>query len=162
MELSHWFEYQLQSTLEGLIWAVRQVPKERSHLLPPTSLGEWSASQHISHILAYERNLALPSMYQWLGTPPPARKERNENQNPATLGEMLNEFEQVRHAEIALLVKFDEDTWNSIKNTTFWGEVSLFWLVSKTYQHTLEHTHDILRLALFWDRVLKRMTQEQE
>jgi uncharacterized damage-inducible protein DinB len=158
MELSKWFEYQLRSTLDGFIWAVQQLPKERLYALPPTSLGEWSASQHLLHMLEYEQNLALPSMHQWLGTPPAVRKEGDENEkrNSPTIEEMLTQFEQVRQAEIALLSKFDDETWNSNRNTTFWGEVSLFWLVSKTYQHTLEHTHDILRLALFWDRILKR------
>ena len=158
MELSNWFEYQLRSTLDGFIWAIQQLPQERHYVLPPTSLGEWSVSQHLLHMLEYEQNLALPSMQQWLGAPPAVRKEGDENEkrNSPTIEEMLTQFEQVRQAEIALLSKFDDETWNSNRNTTFWGEVSLFWLISKTYQHTLEHTHNILRLALFWDRILKR------
>jgi len=160
MELSKWFEDQLRSTLEGFIWAVQQLPKERLYSLPPTALGDWSASQHVWHMLDYEKNLAFPSMHQWLGAPPALRKEESEKRNPPAVQEMLAEFEQVRQAEIVLLSKFDDVTWNSNQNTTFWGEVSLFWLVSKTYQHTLEHTHDLLRLVLFWDRILKRMGQD--
>ena len=34
---------------------------------------------------------------------------------------------------------------------TNWGPVPLFWVVSKTYQHTAEHISDLLRIALFWD-----------
>ena len=34
---------------------------------------------------------------------------------------------------------------------TGWGPIPLLWLVSKTYQHTNEHTSDVLRMALFWD-----------
>jgi len=55
MELSKWFEYQLQSTLDGFIWAVQQLPKERLYSSPPPALGEWSASQHILHMLEYEK-----------------------------------------------------------------------------------------------------------
>jgi hypothetical protein len=160
MNSSKWFEYQLQSTLDGFLWAVQQLSEERFYALPPSSLGEWSAAQHILHMLEYERDLALPSMHQWLGAPPAVRKAVNEGDIPA-VEKMLTEFEQVRQAEIALLSRFDDEKWKSNQSTTFWGDVSLFWLVSKTYQHTLEHTHDILRLALFWDRVLKRMAQEQ-
>lgn len=162
METSKWFEYQLQSTLDGFLWATQQLPKERFYVLPPAPIGEWSAARHILHLLEYERALALPSMHQWLGAPPPIRRAEDEmnKQNPPVVEEMLTEFEQVRRAEMALLSKFDEQKWSSTRDTTYWGEVSLFWLVSKTYQHTLEHTHDILRLALFWDRVLKRMAQE--
>lgn len=155
MERSHWFEYQLRSTLDGLLWAARQLPNERFSALPPVALGEWSASEHVLHMLDYEKNLALPSMHQWLGDPAPAR--RATEGNPPRMEEMLAEFERVRQEEIALLSKFDDETWDRMQNTAFWGEVSLWWLVSKTFQHTLEHTHDILRLVLFWDRILKRM-----
>ncbi len=163
MNVSKWFEYQLHSTLDGFLWAAQQVPEERFHARPPAALGEWSASQHVLHMLEYERDLALPSMHQWLGAPPAVRKAASEidQQNPPGVEKMLVEFEQVRQAEIGLLNQFDDATWKSNQNTTFWGEVSLLWLVSKTYQHTLEHTHDVLRLALFWDRILKRMAQEQ-
>jgi hypothetical protein len=153
MERSQWFEYQLRSTLDGFLWAVGQLPQERLYVLPPAALGEWSASQHLLHMLHYEKNLALPSMYQWLGEPPAVRKAEGEEERhgPSTIAKLMTEFEQVRQAEIALLNNFEDDQWDSTQNTTFWGEVSLFWLVSKTYQHTLEHTHDILRLVLFWD-----------
>ena len=159
MDSTQWFEYQLQSTLDGFLWAVRQVPNDRWSALPPTPLGEWSVAQHVLHLFEYERDLALPSMHQWLGAPPAVRKAAHENET-FTVEFMLTQFEQVREAEIAHLRQFDQEQWTSNQNTTFWGEVSLFWLVSKTYQHTLEHTHDILRLALFWDRVLRRMASE--
>ena len=161
MNGSEWFAYQLQSTLDGLIWSAGQLPRERYYALPPSPLGEWAASQHIFHMLEYERDLALPSMYQWLGAPPAVRKqaEGNDPHNLPAMEEMLLEFQEVRQAEIALLSKFAEDHWNTSQNTTFWGAVNLSWLVSKTYQHTLEHTHDILRIVLFWDRTLKRTAQ---
>ena len=132
MDTSQWFDNQLQSTLDGFLWAVRQLPQERFYVLPPASLGEWSTAQHILHMLEYERDLALPSMHQWLGDPPAVRKTTDASETPA-VEKMLTEFEQVRRAEIALLHKFDEETWKSNQTTTFWGEVSLFWLVSKTY-----------------------------
>ena len=34
---------------------------------------------------------------------------------------------------------------------TGWQDVALYWVVSKTFQHTAEHTHDLMRLVLFWD-----------
>jgi len=157
MELSQWFDYQLRSTLDGFIWAVRQVPKERLYTLPPTQLGEWSAAQHVFHMLEYEETFALPTMAQWLGVPPviPEEGERAINQNPPPIDEMLSQFEQVREAEISMLPKFEPLAWDTVKRTTFWGDVSLYWLVCKTYQHTLEHTHNILGLTLFWDSAIK-------
>ena len=159
MELSRWFSYQLRSTLDGFLWAVQQLPKERAYAVPPTPLGEWSAAQHVFHVLDYEKRLALPTMYQWLGAPPviPGEVESGIERRLPALEEMLSQFEQVRRSEIDLLPKFDHAAWSSTQNTTFWGEVSLYWLVCKTYQHTSEHIHDILRLTLFWDRIIRRM-----
>jgi hypothetical protein len=54
MERSQWFAYQLRSTLDGFIWAVRQLPEERFYLLPPVARGEGSAAQHNFHMLEAE------------------------------------------------------------------------------------------------------------
>lgn len=160
MELSKWFDYQLRSTLDGFQWAVQQLSKERWYALPPVPLGEWSAAQHVFHMLTYEQRLALPTMYQWLGAPPVARTvdSKKVDQELPSMEEMLSQFRQVRESEMEMLAKFEAADWNSIRSTTFWGDVSLYWLVCKTYQHTNEHTHDVLRLCLFWDRILARMS----
>jgi hypothetical protein len=155
VELSSWFDYQLRSTLDGFVWAVQQLPIERWYAVPPAPLGEWSAAQHVFHMLEYEERLAWPSMHQWLGAPRVMRPMHQEQDLPR-IEEMLNRFEYVRREEIDLLPRFSDEDWNSKQRTTFWGDVSLYWLVCKTYQHTTEHTHDILRLSLFWDRILER------
>ena len=157
MELSKWFDDQLRSTLDGFIWAVRQIPAERWYATPPSSLGEWSAAQHLFHMLEYEEKLALPSMQQWLGAPPVA--DARVDQDLLSVEEMLSQFKYIRHEEINLLPSFSNEAWDSKRKTTFWGEVSLYWLVCKTYQHTMEHTHDVLRLSLFWDRIMARMAR---
>lgn len=158
MDLSKWFDYQLRSTLDGFVWAVQQVPKERLYFPPPTQLGEWSAVQHVVHVLDYEERYALPTMSQWLGVPPviPEELERPVEPNPPLLEEKLSRFEQVRWAEINLLSKFERDAWDKVRRTTFWGDVTLYWLICKTYQHTLEHTHNVLGLTLFWDTTIRR------
>jgi len=157
MELSQWFDYQLRSTLDGFIWAVHQVPKERLDILPPPQLGEWSTAQHVSHMLDYEERFVLPTMSQWLGVPRaiPEESEKTTHQNPPPIEEMLVQFERVRELEISMLPKFEPMAWDTVKRTTFWGDVTLYWLVCKTYQHTAEHTHNILSLTLFWDRTVK-------
>jgi hypothetical protein len=157
VELSKWFDYQLRSTLDGFIWAVQQLSNERLYAIPPVPLGEWSAAQHVFHMLEYEERLALPSMHQWLGAPPVPRYQNQGEQDLPVVEEMLAQFEQIRQEEIDLLPRFSEEAWEAKQKTTFWGAVSLRWLVGKTYQHTLEHTHDLLRLSLFWDRILERI-----
>jgi hypothetical protein len=159
MEITQFFDAQLHSTLEGFTWAAQQIPADRLRVIPPGDLGEWSATQHIFHLLHYEHKLALPSMHQWLGGPAPIREEVNVEiwESPPPLEDMLEQFREVRLAEIALLPQFDASLWHSTRSTTFWGEVSLFWVVSKTFHHCLDHTQELMRLSLFWDRVLARI-----
>ena len=158
MELSQWFDYQLRCTLDGFVWSVQQVPEERLYFAPPPQLGEWSAAQHVVHLLEYEESFALPAMSQWLGVPPviPEELERSVEPNPPLVAEKLAQLQQVRQAEIILLYKFDPADWKTVRRTTFWGDVSLFWVVCKTFQHTAEHTHNVLALTLFWDTTIKR------
>jgi hypothetical protein len=157
MDLAQWFDYQLRSTLDGFIWAVRQIPEERLYFPPPQQLGEWSAAQHVVHILEYEERFALPAMSQWLGVPPviPEEMERPVEPYPPLVEEKLSQFERVRRAEISMLPKFEKTAWTTVKRTTFWGDVDLYWVVCKTYQHTTEHTHNVLGLTLFWDKTFK-------
>ena len=158
MDLSTWFDNQLRSSLDGFVWAVRQVPEERLYIRPPIALGEWSAAQHLFHMLDYESRLVLPSMAQWLGVPPvlPQEDEHDFEKEPPRVEERLVQFERVRQAQINLLPKFEPADWDLVKRTTFWGDVSLYWLVCKTYQHTAEHMHNVLSLTLFWDTTIRR------
>src|ERR1051325_3876025 len=104
-------------------------------------------------MLDYEERYVLPSMAQWLGAPPviPEDTETGLEATLSSVEEQLIQFKRVRQAQINMLPKLDQAAWNSIQRTTFWGNVSLYWLVTKTLQHTAEHTHNILSLVLFWD-----------
>jgi len=153
MNLSDWFHDQLQASADGFVWGARQVPNARRNERPPEALGEWTAARHIFHMGFYEQNIALPTMHQWLGKPLPlegvaegvAWGEGSDNVEGLLAG-----FTKVRDEQIQLLARFDDLTWNSTRHT-IWGSVTLLWVVSKTFQHTAEHTGDILRIALFWD-----------
>ncbi len=159
MDLSEWFHQQLQSSAEGFIWGVEQVPAPRRTLQPPAGLGEWTAARHVFHLLFYEQNLALPSMRQWLGDAAPSVQGLDEDAawaaNPEDLATLIAQFKQVRAGQVALLPQFTETLWNETR-PALWGQVTLSWVVSKTYQHTAEHTSDVLKIALFWEVVEAR------
>jgi hypothetical protein len=111
------------------------------------------AARHAFHLLDYERKDVLPAMLYWLGDPAPSFDDYDEDaawQSAPDLATILREFREVRAAQIALLPRVDQTLWHEAR-TTGWGEVSLRWVVSKTYQHTAEHINDVLRIALFWD-----------
>jgi hypothetical protein len=159
MTLSKWFHDQLQSTADGFVWAVQQVAENRLYLQPETPvLGEWSAARHAYHMLHYEQTYAIPSMRQWLGGPVPDAAGVNEDaawQEEHKLAEVLRKFRVIRAQQIAMLTQFEDTTWEEL-HETFWQQQSLRWVLSKTIQHTAEHTHDVLSIALFWDHLQGR------
>lgn len=160
-EISQWFTSQLSSSAEGLAWAARQVSPARQNQRPPQDLGDWPAVRHVFHMLFYEQNVALPGMRQWLGDPLPAIVDENDAWTGSERIEtLLPAFTTVRSQQIALLTQFKDADWDRVVETN-WGPVTLFWVVSKTYQHTAEHINDVLRIALFWDYFVTRAERAQ-
>jgi hypothetical protein len=165
MDLSQWFNDQLKSSADGFVWAVEQVPVERRLVSPPAPLGEWNAARHVFHMLYYEQMIALPAMQQWLGEPFTLTGEDfNEDEtwgDGKNLETILADFRKIRAEQIVLLPQFAESMWNETRDTV-WGKVTLQWVVTKTFQHTAEHTHDVLRMALFWDMIVLHLQQKGE
>ncbi len=71
---------------------------------------------------------------------------------------MLIAFRQVRAEQIALLPRVDRSAWEEPRDA-LWGAVTLRWVLTKTFQHTCEHTHDVLRMALWWGGQPTRLGQ---
>src|SRR5262245_13713769 len=157
--ISQWFHDQLQASADGFIWGARQVPGALQTVQPPEGLGEWTAARHVFHMLFYDQTVALPTMRQWLGELCPSLDGLDEDvawsQRQEPLDRLLAEFKHVRGEQIALLPLFDDTSWTA-QREAIWGPVTLLWVVSKTYQHTAEHTNDVLRISLFWDIFVAR------
>ena len=156
---SEWFQEQLEASGYGFVWAVKQVPVERQNELPPTQLGEWTASRHTFHLLYHEEHIALHRIKQWLGGQSPI-VDRNAEEKAWSAGHdletMLENFLELRLEQVELASQFSSEMWKQVKDVQGWGPMSLHWVFSKNYQHTAEHIHDVLRLALFWDRFLRQ------
>jgi DinB superfamily len=127
-------------------------------------LGEWSVVRHVFHLLAYEEHIALPSMRLWLGEPFPSIDHLDEDtlwqENTLDLQGLLEKFRAVRAAQIELLTNLPDTAWQETRDA-LWGSVTLRWVVTKTFQHTAEHIHDVLSLALFWDNAVRRRQKEE-
>lgn len=167
MNLSDWFRYQLQAGGDGFIWAIEQLPEERWMLAPPRHSEDWSAARHAFHMLYYDQHFSLASMRQWLGGSRPSLDAlREDDEWTASLGKdtrsVLEQFRAIRAEQVESLSQFDDQHWHEPRETEFWGTVTLQWVVTKTYQHTSEHIHDVLRMALFWNAALRRLQTEQE
>ena len=168
MNLSEWFSYQLKASGEGFVWGVEQVPVERREITPLKPFGEWSVARHIFHMIFYERETALPTMQCWLKGETFTRADDANDQDtvweslPSTsIESLLEKFQQIRNEQIALLPQFDEALWNE-QRESIWGIRTIKWIVSKTFQHTAEHTRDILRMALFWESYEERMRSQEQ
>jgi hypothetical protein len=164
MNLSEWFDRQLQASAEGFCWSVKQVPAERRLAQPPRPLGEWTVARHAFHMVYYERTIALPSMRQWLGDPCPTVDDDDEDtawDDNQDIDSLVAQFQAVRAEQVALLPQFEPALWEDRRDAV-WGSVTLRWVVSKTYQHTCEHTNNILQLALFWDVMARRQERKDD
>jgi hypothetical protein len=151
-----WLGDELGRSGLGFDWAIRQVPADRLELTPPAGLGEWPALRHLHHLVWYEREEALPTMRLWLGGPPFEEDALDEGAAWAADGPALEVDAWLRSlaagrvAQRGLLTRLDAGAWTASRMTV-WGDMPLRWVVAKTYQHTAEHTSDILRIALYWD-----------
>jgi hypothetical protein len=159
MNMAQWFYDQLGASADGFVWGTEQVPSAWRYAQPPDGLGEWTAARHVFHMVYYEQTIALPSMRQWLGDACPSTDGLDEDvawgEIQPNVESLLADFRKVRAEQVALLSKFDDTAWNTVREAV-WGPVTLLWVVSKTYQHTAEHTNDVMRIALFWDRFVAR------
>lgn len=154
MNDSAWFQTQLEASSAGFAWAVAQIPAERQDREPPAPLGPWSAARHVFHLLFQEREVALPNWRLWLGgslNPDAVTPEEDIAwDSRAAVAGLLAQWQQGRAVLLALLPQFPEAAWDETR-PALWGAVTLRWVVTKTYQHTAKHIHEVLSLALYWD-----------
>jgi hypothetical protein len=170
MDPQKWFSEQLHTGGNAFIWSAKQVPEERRNIAPPMpdGLGEWTALRHVYHMWNYEHNIALPAMRLWLGGPPHPQEHldawANEDADwgKHSYDKTLEMFRQVRDEQITMLQQFSETAWSEARKIDFWGDVTLHWVVSKTFQHTMEHGCTLMQLALFWDVALAQQQSQSD
>ena len=95
-------------------------------------------------------------MRQWLGEAEPVfaydEEDAWQRAQATTIEPIVAQFRAVRNEQLALLPLFKQNTWYEVRKTFEDEETAtLLWVVTKTYQHTAEHTNDMLRMALFWE-----------
>jgi len=156
MDLPRWFHQQLQGSMEGFLWAVEQIPQDRLYQEPRPD--RWSAARIVYHMVSYEKRLGLPSILQWSGGPLPVAASQLEdgmkednlwgNGQGHEMQKMLADFKDIRTRQLEALSRLSEQSWHE-QRETIWGQRLLQWVVTKTYQHTLEHTDEILKAYLF-------------
>ncbi len=167
-DYSKWFQHQLQSSADAFTWAISRIPAALHDQLPvePGYLGTWPPLRHVWHVTGYERGLALPAMQQWLGAPlPPGDAWKDNDETWAAVADkstpgLIAAFQQMRQQQIDLLQPLAAVDWETPR-ATLWGERSLAWVVTKTFQHTYEHSDTLLRMSLWWEHILKEIAKAQ-
>ncbi|MBI5668146.1 MAG: DinB family protein [Chloroflexi bacterium] len=162
---ANWFRSHLQASGEGLVWAFARIDPRYHLSLPPAppSLGEWSPARHVWHVTGYERWIALPSMCQWLGGPlPDGNAWPNDDAawsqaQDAGCQSLTAAFQEIRQQQIDLLDQLSAVDWDE-PHETLWGDKPLSMVVTKTYQHTLEHCNTLLRMGLWWEDIERRQS----
>jgi DinB superfamily len=154
MSRTQWFCEQLTHSMAGFVWTVEQIPAEHWHSLPPHPnwLGQWSLARHVFHLYYQERYVVQASLKNMLHLSSVVEERPEEEsawqQEQSSVQELLQHFQTFRQQTIELISNLSEEEWEKPYEEVFWHKP---WTVTKAWQHTLEHTHDVLRLQLFWD-----------
>ena len=168
MDYAQSFATLLQSSTDVLLWTIQQVPEDRLYRVSPKRPESWAVARHVLHIQYQEEQVVLPCMRLWLGEEDAARhvvedEKRIERyrdyemlvhdeeiawQQAPDIEMRQEKFCEGRKEQIALLARFIPGAWEEMRETV-WGQVTLRWAITKTYQHTLEHSNDILKHALY-------------
>jgi hypothetical protein len=85
---------------------------------------------------------------------PPLAGEELSWRHDHDVEELLAAFQAVREQEVALLDELAGADWD-LPRPTIWGEHTLRWVLTKSYQHTLDHANSLLQMALYWDDALR-------
>ena len=163
-----WFSYQLKASGEAFVWAAQQLRPADHFTLPPEPgyLGTWPAARHIWHVSGYERCLALPALQGWLdGNSAKSEKWPDDDADweaasDLSFERLLEEFQSVRKTQIILLDHLAAVDWTALQKTG-WGEKSLAWIVTKTFQHTYEHGDTLLRMGLWREHIEAQIAAAQ-
>ena len=162
----------LQSSTDTLLWTIQQIPEDLVYAVSPKRPESWSVARHVMHLQFNEEQVVLPCMRRWLSDEQaPLHKDEDDKriehyrayemlvhdeeiawQQAPDIEIWQEKFRDGRQAQVALLTQFTSAVWEETRPTV-WGQVTLRWTITKTYQHTLEHSNDILKYGLYGARL---------
>ncbi|NHJ47824.1 MAG: hypothetical protein FK733_08555 [Asgard group archaeon] len=173
---------QLKETVKIIDWGIKQIPKERLLEIPPHGthpqstdydkryFGNWSAYRILFHLVLYEEYHVIPSLMKFIN----AQEDisgidldeevawKNELIKGVNVDGLLMRLNQARNNQIDIIKRIDDNKWTADTGHTSCMHSSPEFITSKTIQHTLEHGNKILRIALFWDRLLHMLDQREK
>ncbi len=131
----------LQLSVKGVDWAASLVAHRQHEQVD----GEWSAHQHVSHLIAVETGVFQPRVRRMIDEDRPVLEPWDEAGYMANayraegdVVDLAGEFMRQREATVELFKSLAPEQW---KRTGVWpaGEVDLAWAAEKCVAHALEH-----------------------
>ncbi|MEW5980696.1 MAG: DinB family protein [Acidobacteriota bacterium] len=174
----------LQETQRIIEWAISRVPSHRLLEPPPhgkhpqsdrgfkTYFGEWSALRQLFHLAFYEGMYAVPAMQHCIGGPRPSadlvfpEPELEETAwadalaGGVDVASLLRRLRELRELQVDMLRDIPQEAWQEERVETGLGRVSAEFVVAKTVQHSLEHSNDLMKNALYWERALQWLDRQ--
>lgn len=169
MDHAGFFRGQLTNSADTLAWAVQQIPTGRWFVAPLPAFGEMSVAQMVFHVAWSDRHILIPQLNQWLDADQPPLQRADIPDEPAAWREtvshanmetLLADFRDGRDTMLSTLEAYPAQAWDTT-HPTLWGEVTLRWMLTRVYQHTVEHTDTLLKMGLFWDYYLEQFKQQR-
>ncbi len=114
--------------------------------------GEWSIHAILAHLRDVEEQVFLKRTQRILSEKEPPQVEdfdqetwNKEHYSPKeSTKKILGEWRKARRKFLALLGKAADKEWIHYAIHPYYGKVSLDWLATHDYSHTLDHLHQLL------------------
>ena len=138
----------LQLSVKGVDWAASLVA-HKQHEQPD---GEWSAHQHLVHLLQVEREIYQPRIAGMVEQDRPLFEKWDADaaaariESGSALMDLAEEFMRERERTVEVFKGLTAEQW---RRTGVWpqdGEVDLAWAAEKVLAHGLEHFVGLLTI----------------
>ncbi len=137
----------LQLSAKGVDWAA-SLTAHRQHEQPG---GEWSAHQHVFHLLAVERAVHRPRAQQMIAEDQPSFADWDQDEHMRVhyatgqdVAELAEEFMREREQTFEFFKGLTPDQWARRGSWPGRGPVDVAWVAERAVAHALDHFRALL------------------
>jgi len=142
----------IEESGKDLISYLAQLTDEEIHRVPAPN--EWSIHGVLAHLRDTEQHVFLKRTKRILGAAEPPSVEnfdqeqwnRDHYSPEEPRKKIIGEFRRARRGVLQLLRKTTDKDWSRWAMHPEYGKISIEWLATHNYSHTLEHLHQLLEM----------------
>ncbi len=140
----------IEESGKELLAYVAQLPEEELRRVPAE--GEWSTHAILAHLRDVESQVFLKRMQRILDEKEPPQVEDFDQEAWSQehyslkdpVKDIIGDWRKSRKKFIGLLSKTPDKEWIHYAIHPYYGKISIEWLATHDYSHTLEHLHQLL------------------